>query len=661
MHRTTRAVIAIFFIGIIMFSGISLCQGLLRSLRLDVTEERLYTLSSGSKALIAKINEPIKFKLYYTKTAAMKGPDEIRFFNNYFFFVRDLLEEYVRASKGMIELERIDPRPFSEEETQALRAGLKHFPISKEENFFFGLTLQSQFGVTKALPFFQPDRQEFIEYDISQLIDDVITREKNRIGILSSLPVFGDNASPYMQQLMRMQGQAPKPSWGFVRHLRQQYEVSKIEPDTDQIEDIDILIVLHPKDFSERTQFTVDQFLLNGGRAIVCLDPYAHSDPPDPQARFSGRPPSQSSNLPELLKAWGLEMPESTFAADRTLAQPASLVPGQRPENIIAFLELTRQCFNPESIISANLNQVRLFFSGVLNRIEADPESDQDPDRPSQPAAPQLQYTPLLHTTDRGNAWVAGNPAALMYMDPKQMLQTFSDGDAPVTMAYLITGKFPSAFPGGIDIPPPADEPNAVAEHRTGLKEAVADGAVVVFADVDFISDLVAYRESPFFGTTIVGDNSSLMLNALEELGGSNELIAVRSRGGYQRPFVVVDKIEEKAERDTADQETLIQEEIAGFQKELSEIVASAREQDAALIESSIIDKKSELQLKLRQAQRRLREVRMQRHDTIEQLENKLRNANMFGAPLVILLIAIIVAGRRFVIRRRYTTHASDA
>ena len=660
MHRTTRAILALVFLGIIMFSAISLCQGLLRRVRVDVTEEKLYTLSPGSKALLAKINQPIKFKLYYTRTAALKGPDQIRFFNNYYYFVRDLLEEYVRAAKGKIEFEQIDPRPFSDEEAQALQAGLKHFPLTKEENFFFGLVLQTEFGVTQTLPFFAPDRQNFIEYDISQLIDNAITRQKSRIGILSSLPVLGDESSPYLQRLMAMQGQRPKPAWAFVRQLQQQYDVSQIEADTQKISDIDILIVLHPKDLSEPTQFAIDQFIVNGGRAIVCLDPHALSDPPDPQSQFGGGPPpQQSSNLPRLLKAWGLEMPELTFSGDRTLALEASMSRTGRPEKTIAFLELTRDCFNPDSVISAELNQVRMLFSGVLNRLEPSREDAEQDEVKLAP--PQLEYIPLLQTTNRGNSWDVPNPYALMRIDARQLMGMFSDGEAPVTMAYLVTGKFSSAFPEGVNIPPDPEEPNALPQNRTGLIQATAETTVAVFADVDFISDMVAYRENPFFGTTTVADNSALMLNTIEEISGSSELIAIRSRGGYQRPFVVVDQIEQEAEDRTAAQVEQIQQEIAGIQRELNEIANSARNEDAALIESSFMDKKAELELKVREAQGRLDQVRRQSLEAKEALENKLRNANMFSAPAVILVLVIVLAGRRSLLRRRYISHASDA
>ena len=191
MNRTVRVIIGVILVLVIMFSAISICQNIGKPVKVDVTEQNLYTLSDGTRAIISKLNQPVRVKLYYAKTAAMKGSDQIQYFNNYYRFVKSLLEEYAAVSKGMIDLQIIDPRPFSEEEVQALRYGLQRFPITEEESFFFGLVVQTQFGVEKTIPLFSPDRQNFVEYDISYLIDTAITRQKTKIGILSSLPVMG--------------------------------------------------------------------------------------------------------------------------------------------------------------------------------------------------------------------------------------------------------------------------------------------------------------------------------------------------------------------------------------------------------------------------------------------------------------------------------------
>ena len=231
--------VAVIFIGIIMFSAISISGVIGRNLRADITDRKLYTLSSGTRSILNKLRQPIKMKLYYTKTAVMKAPDQIRYFNNYYHFVESLLQEYAAAAKGMVELQIIDPRPFSDEESQALRYGLRRIPMSEEESFFFGLVVQTQFGVTKTIPIFSPERQNFVEYDISYLIDTAIRRQKKSIGVLSPLPVMGEDVSGYMAQMMRMQGQQPKRPWTIIEQLRSQYEVTKVETEVEDINDIE--------------------------------------------------------------------------------------------------------------------------------------------------------------------------------------------------------------------------------------------------------------------------------------------------------------------------------------------------------------------------------------------------------------------------------------
>ena len=238
MNRTLRTIIGAVLILVITFAAISICQQILTHVKLDVTEQKIFTLSDGTKSILSRLNQPLQAELYYAKTAAMEAQDSIKFFNNYNEFVKALLQEYVRISNGMIQLEVIDPRPYSPEEENALRYGLKRFPINDEENFFFGLVIKTQFGVEKTIPFFSPDRQNFVEYDISYLIDTAITREKKRVGVMSSLPVMGEDLSGYMAQMKQMQGQEIQQPWSIVSHMRQQFEVETVPTDINSVDDI---------------------------------------------------------------------------------------------------------------------------------------------------------------------------------------------------------------------------------------------------------------------------------------------------------------------------------------------------------------------------------------------------------------------------------------
>jgi ABC-2 type transport system permease protein len=680
MNRTIRAILGAVLVLIIVFSGISISQNLGARLKVDVTDQRIYTLSDGTKAILGKLNQPIRAKLYYAATAAMKAPDQIRFFNNYYEFVKALLDEYVAVSKGMVQLEVIDPRPFSQDEEDAMRYGLQRFPITQEESFFFGLVVQTQFGVEKVIPFFSPDRHNFVEYDISYLIDTAITKQKKKVGIMSSLPVMGQDVSDYMARMMQMQGQQPEPPWTIVEQLKNKYEVKTVPTDVNDINDVDILLVVHPKNLPEKTQFAIDQFVLKGGRMVVCVDPFCWMDRPQ-RNPMQMTVQDQSSSLDRLLRTWGLEMPKNTFAGDRALAIEAPLSRNQRAEKVIGFLGLTQECFNKGNVISTNLNQVRLLFPGVLKEVDltpkaaagkpADANQAKEPQQPDQPS--RITRTPLMMTTAHGNAWRVSSSFELMYPDAAKLMNNFSDGTKPVDMGYLVTGHFQSSFPDGIEVEVAAQDPNTkdkaadpnkpkmVKKHLTGLKESQGDGAVVVFSDVDFLTDQLAYANS-FFGKMVVGDNSALLLNAIEELSGSGDLISIRSRGNFKRPFVVVDKIEQKAEKETADEMALINAQIEGFNQELQSLTSSDKDKEQAdVLGSTIVKKKRDLELKIREAQRQLRAIKAKQREQVDRLGQTLEMVNMAAVPGVVMLLAVGLGLWRGLRRRRYISHTSDA
>lgn len=656
-NRIIRAIIAALLVLVITFSAISICQNIGKRLKVDVTDQKLYTLSDGTKAILAKLHQPITLKLYYAKTATLKAPDQIKYFNNYYEFVKALLQEYVAASKGMVKLQIIDPRPFSDDEVQAMRYGLNRYSITEEESFFFGLVVQTPFGVEKAIKFFSPDRQNFVEYDISYLIDTAITREKKKIGILSPLAVMGENISDYMAQMKRMQGQPAQPPWIFIEHLRRKYEVTQIPTDVNDINNIDILLVIHPKELPEKTVFAIDQFVLKGGRTIICVDPHCLRDIPDQMAMQMGTSASQGSNLNVLLRTWGLEMPENALVGDNNLMQFAPVGPNGQNEEVITYLGFRPGCFNTNNVISAQLNEVRFLFAGALKETGD----------PNQIKAANIERTALLSTTNQGNIITVSGPYELMFLDPPKLKSRFTPGFDPVPLAYLVTGRFKSSFPDGIEIEveQKTEDPNEtrkVKKQITGLTQAEQDCAVVVFSDVDFITDSLAYSDFSFFGKVPRGDNSALLLNAIDDLTGSSDLISIRSRGNFKRPFTVVDKIEKQAEAETAQEVAKLNVQIAGFTKELQSILSSSAETEKAeVIGSTILQKQRDIELKKHEAQRQLNEIKLQRRVRTERLGNKLRNFNVLMAPAVILIITIILGIHRSARKRHYISHASDA
>jgi ABC-type uncharacterized transport system involved in gliding motility auxiliary subunit len=389
------------------------------------------------------------------------------------------------------------------------------------------------------------------------------------------------------------------------------------------------------------------------------VDPHCIADPPDRQQQFQGAQHQASSNLPDLLKAWGLEMPEMKFAGDRSLAVIGSARPSERPEKILSIMKLTSvlDCFNEDNPIVANLGEVTMVFPGVLKVVEQAEDG------------PELNHIPLLKTSEEGNTWSVESPFELMSPNYGAFMRRFRDGTEPVVMGYMVTGRFASAFPEGIEVPDEAADDSADQEADeeprvktvTGLTEATESGAVVVIADVDFLSDMVAYQRT-FFGLATAGDNSALVMNALENLSGSNRLISIRSRGNYSRPFTVVEDIEMKAEEETMEETRAIEAQIKGFEQQLNEKIRSLEgENKGELINQTILEEKKEIELQLRDAEKRLRDIKMQKRERVERLKERMRFYCTVPGPILTLCIAVALGIYRNVKRRRYISHASDA
>ncbi len=644
MNRTLKAILAVVFVGVIMFSGIVICQNIAKGARLDVTEQKVYTLSEGTRAIIQNLKQPIEMKLYYSKTAALKGSDQIKYFNNYYYFVDALLREYARVAGDMVNLQIIDPRPYSAEESDAIRYNLKRFPITEEEFFVFGLVVQTQFGVTKTIEFFSPDRQNFVEYDISYLIDTAIRREKKHVGVISSLPIMGDDVTGYMAQMMQMQGQQPTPPWGIAEHIKQQYDISAIGPNVTDINNVDILLVLHPKNLPEKTLFAIDQFVIKGGPAVVCVDPHCVSDREESENEMPGQL-SGASNLNFLMKNWGLEMPAGTFAGDPNLAVSGQAAQGQRPQPILPIMDLVSQkhCFSGDSVATASLNEMRMAFAGVLNEVDV-------------PGDVQIDRRPLLSTTDTGNSWKIDSPYELMIPDPASWMKKFVKGTRPVHMAYEVTGKFKTAFPDGISIRDESD-PNSKPQQIAAVPQADSRGAVVVIADADFLTDRMAYQRTPF-GLIPVADNGAMVLNVLDDISGSSNLVSIRSRGNFRRPFTLVDDIEKKAEEQTSAEVAELNAAQESIETELSQLQSNSDQ--GQVIGSSIVRQINDLEQKKRQTEVKLNAVQLRRREATETLKSEILNLCTLPGPIAALFIAGGLGIYRASRRRYYVSHAIE-
>ena len=305
MKRQTGNYFVVTLSAIIMVLTVYIGSSWLKRFKVDMTEEKLYTLSNGSKDILKKLNTPLTLKLYYSKTSANKGTEGLRIFNNYFFYVKDLLEEYVAHSRNNLRLQVIDPRPDTKEEEEASTYGLKKFQLTETEKYFFGLVVENNVGTEKIIEFFDPGQQENLEYEVTRLIYSVINPRKKSVGILSSLPILNDKMTPYMAQLMRMQGKAPQESWIITKLMQEFYDVKNIEPDTEKISGLDILMIAHPKNLSEKTLWAIDQYVLGGGKVLLFVDPSSIVDNVISKARAGAE---KKSNLKKLMTKWGVEL-----------------------------------------------------------------------------------------------------------------------------------------------------------------------------------------------------------------------------------------------------------------------------------------------------------------------------------------------------------------
>ncbi len=624
-----RAILSLFSMVFLLYSGTTL----LKRVKIDFTEERLYALSDGTKSILAKLDSPIKLKLYYSKTAAQKGTEGLRVFNNHFTYIRELLRDYVANSRNNIELEVIDPRPDTPEEEDALAYGLRKFHLTETETYFFGIVAENESGTEKIIEFFDPAQKGNTEYELTKLIYSALNPKKKIIGVLSSLDVINEEVSPYVAQIMRMQGKSVQDSWLVTNLAREFHEVKKIALDSEQISGTDVLVVIHPKGFSERLNYAIDQYLLGGGKLLVFVDPAAISDPS--VATAGGVSSSPDPGFAKLMEKWGIELKPKTFAGDKHLSASGRFDPNQPPGRLLAIMRCNQACTQGnDSPITGGLNNLTMVFPGAL--VKKDVEG--------------IKHSALLATTDRGNSYTA---SGFQLNRPQILWRKFSEGTEPVVMAYKSVGKFKTAYPDGI--PPDgkkekkgkkAKAAKAQKKKAEHLMESKKESAVVIVADVDIINDQFAFKRS-FLGPAIANQNSTLFLNAVEALIGSVDLLSVRTKGMVSRPFNAITAIELEAEKGTKDKVREINASIAKVQAELSQLGRKANEGNIAILQNVGLKKKKQLAKQIAGLKRELREVKRSGRERIEGIGKFFQLLNTVFIPIIVIILGIWYSNRR--------------
>ena len=685
-------VLTMALIGLMTVLSIHVANEWFEGLRVDLTGDDLYSLTDGSHAILDRMQEegvkPLDIRLYFSETTGKTLPKFVKDFIGYERYLRSLLGEYERAAAGKIQVEWIDPIPDSDAADRAAEDGLDGKLINQNGDlFYFGLALETQTGSRETIEFLWPQEQENIEYEISKKIHGLLWPTRQRVGVLSSLEVFGGAQDPMMAQMLAAQGRTPAQKWILVQVLEDLYEVSQVAADVDDIsrEDYDLLVVIHPKALPDKTVFAIDQWVAGGGNTLVFLDPYALGDTPpqNPQQPWAALQYQPASNLAPLLDAWGLELLDNEFAADFELAARRPMSQFGASESVIIDLVVDSMqhddVLDGESPMLRGLSELRFFLSGVLRESESRGEAVADPgaaeeegeEGPAEVAeqAGNVERRPLISTTAAGNTLEVlpgfGGGDALAYTDLNdgaKLRDAFTPGEEPLVLAYVVRGKLPTAFPDGVDYPdreavrppnlppeievPPPDDVEII--HRDPLpEEERAEAAVVVFADVDFVHDQIAFLQNPFGIVQAQNDNHKVVLNSIDYLLGSQDLMTVRAKSGMSRPFLRFDEIEAQAELDTLDRERQIREEIESFQEELREKQGEITQRNAALFERKLQDEVDELNERILEANRELRDIRKGRREALEREESAVRFAVIGWMPIVVLLVGLYRARRR--------------
>jgi ABC-type uncharacterized transport system involved in gliding motility auxiliary subunit len=621
------AVLAVLFIALTMLANVAL-----RGMQVDLTENGLYTISKGTKSILEKIDEPINLYFYFSNEAAANEPG----LRSYAQRVQELLDELVQNSDGKLSLQVIDPVAFSEEEDDAARFGLSGVPVGQTgDTIYFGLAGTNATDKEEIIPFFDPNKEAFLEYDVARLVYSLSNPKPPVVGLLSTLPISGG---------FDFQTQQTRDSWAVVSEMEQIFEVRSLDPSLKRIEDdVSVLMIVHPKNLSDATLYAIDQFVMRGGKAFVFVDPHAEADvpPEDPSNPTATMLAPRSSGMPKLFDAWGVSYDGEKVVLD---AGRALSVGGRRgtPVRHLAYLGFDAGDMDRDDVVTSGLNTMNLGFTGYLEPKEG----------------AQTTFTPLLRSSDQ--AMVAGAEKFRFLPDPAQLMDGYSPGGKALTLAARVQGKAKTAFPGGYTAPPEPenpDDPDAPPKDEEPLpphvEESAGDINVLVVADTDLLTDRLWVQVQQFFGQRLLSafaNNGDFVVNALDNLTGSSDLIGMRSRATYTRPFDRVEELRRKADADFRATEQSLQDRLNETERKLTELQSQREDGENLMIltdeQRAEIEQFQEQKLEIR---RELRQVRRNLLSDIDALGTRLQVINVLLVPLLLVIVAIGV----FVMRSR--------
>ena len=596
------------------------------NLRADLTQGHVYTLSPGTRQVLAKLEAPVKLRLYYSQ-GSEAVPVGLKTFAKR---VEDLLNEYKAAGKGKVVIEKFNPEPDSDAEDSAQLDGIDGQLTNTGEKFYLGLSI-AFLDQKAAIPVLAPDREQLLEYDITRGIAQVGEAKKPVVGVMSALPVMGRSLDPIKKQ-------QPTEAWVLIQELKKIFDVKEVKLDATRIDgDIKVLLVIHPRNIMDQTEYAIDQFVLRGGKLVAFVDPYAYFDQqPDFQNPFGGSQAGQSTFY-NLFKAWGIDVDMGKVIADLTFAS------GEGPRLLPTLLSLNTQALNADDVVTSQVGTLLYAFGGAFKGKPAE----------------GLKQAVLVHSSK--NAMPVDLIIATLSGEPST--RGFQPSNEEMPLAIRLTGRFHTAFPDGKPQPymPRADrkkgddkkKPEDRAEPH--LKESKEDNSVVLAADVDMLSDGAAVEIQDVFGQRVAvprNGNLALALGLVEQLSGDNALISLRSRASFSKPLTVIREMEAKAQQQYLGKIKELEDSLNQTQENLQKLQKSK-----AGVTSTILTAEQQAELdnfrkKAAEARLALKELRKRLRVETDALEFWTKVLNIGLVPLLVALAGLALA----LARRRKTT-----
>lgn len=608
MPKNLTSSTGLIVVAVLLLAVIFIAEQGLRGVRLDLTENRLYTLSDGARGVIAKLEEPINLYLFYSRESAQGLP----FITNYAQRVEEMLEEMAEAADGNIRLSIIDPQPFSDEEDRAVAMGVEGVPIEGGDTLYFGIAGSNAVDETASIPFLQSDKEELLEYDLAKLIYQLGQTDKPVVGLLSTLDVAGGFDPRTMQ---------PSQPWIIVEQLQQLFDVRTLERDIAAIDpEIQLLVVIQPTDLAAATLYALDQFLLGGGKALIFADPFVD---------ITAATATVSEEWKSLLGAWGVRMDSDKFLADASYALQVST--GRSNLYHLGFIGLPSEAMTQDDVVTRGLESINLAYAGIIEpREEA-----------------TTTVTPLLQSSEGAMPMDAFR--ARTASDPRSLQRGFNATGEQYLVAARINGPAASAF----DAPPPIEvaEGESAPERPEHRANAVDEGInLILVADADLLSDRLWVQALDLFGqrlATAFASNGDLVTNAVDNLLGSSELISIRTRASYSRPFTKVEALEREAELNFRKEEQALQEKLRETERKLGELQAQKRERNAVILSAAQEAELNRFQEQMLETRKQLRAVRHELDRDIEALGSSLKLINIALIPLLVTLGALLFNWQR--------------